>query len=820
MGWFREERRKNQVASGRKTTGFNDLLSYLMLVDEKTVLHKDGALSQHFVYQAPDLDSSTEHELLAHSQTWQKALSMLGDGWMVETNVITSQYHSEPQSKNFPDIVSAIIDDERSLQFQSGAYFKSCYYLSITWKPADVVSSKARKFILSNQVKGKGFEQHLDEFNAKVNEFVGLLSRSNRIESLKSNELISMLNRCITGINHDLVAPYQGAFLDAYLSHQDFMGGFSLKMGNQFVKVLAIDDLPSHSYPCILDLLTTFPVEYRWSSRFIPLDSLTAGKYLKRYERSWSTKAMGFMGVIRESMGMPAKLDADAEQTAEMIRAAKIENSSGNLNYGFYNSTIILMNPSQEVLDEVSENIIKAIQQLHFKVRCEFVNATEAYLGSIPCHGDYNLRKMLVDAQFVSHALPMSQVYQGESKAPCPFYQNEHGDAPALLLTGTKGSRPFLLNCHVGDVGHTAILGPTGNGKSTLIAVLLAAHRQYEGSRVIVLDKDKSHKTTIQALGGSYMDLSKSADPLSPLVRISPGDAAELAKAAQWLTECCEIQGVVMTPERQSLLREALERLSVQSDAYKNLSHISIQDSELREAIATYAEGPYSKLLNGTASLSANCGVIGLDMTSLISTTSQKQDLRLPVIRAVFNELEALFVDKRPTLLVLEEAWGYLKHPLFFAKLTDWFKTLRKANVSVLFVSQDLSDIADSKAASIIQNSCMTRIYLPNSSALEPAVKHFYQQFGLNDRQIDIIQSATPKQDYYYNSVLGNRLFSLDLGELAKSFLCISSKQDVDAFSGIYSKESHQWVLDWLRYKGETDWCEYVEKNYQETLTC
>lgn len=814
MALFFNKRRKKQLVKSHKTSGFNDLLSYLMLVDEKTVLHKDGALSQHFIYQALDLDSSTEHELLAHSQTWQKALSLLGDGWMIETNVITSHYHSEPHSENFPDIVSALIDDERSLQFQSGDYFKSCYYFSITWKPAEVVSSKARKFILSNQSKDKGFERHLDEFNSKVNEFIGLLSRSNRIDALESSALISLLNRCITGKPHDLVGPYQGAFLDAYLSHQDFMGGFSLKMGDQFIKVLAIDDLPSHSYPCILDLLTTFPVEYRWSSRFIPLDSLTANKYLKKYERSWSTKAMGFMGVIRESMGMPAKLDVDAEQTAQMIRAAKIENSSGSLHYGFYNSTIILMHKSQEALDEISENIVKAIQQHNFRVRCEFINATEAYLGSIPCHGDYNLRKMLVDSQFVSHSLPMSQIYQGESSCPSPFYNQ----APALLLTGTKGNRPFWLNCHVSDVGHTAVLGPTGNGKSTLIAVLMAAHRKYEGSRVIVLDKDKSHKTTIQALGGFYMDLSKNADPLSPLARITPNNLSELERAAQWLTECCEVQGVTMTPERQMLLREALERLSTQSSEYKNLNHISVQDPELREAIATYAEGPYATLLNGTKSLSTNGGVIGLDMTSLISSTSQKQDLRLPVIRAVFNELESLFADKRPTLLVLEEAWGYLKHPLFYEKLTDWFKTLRKANVSVIFVSQDLSDIADSKAASVIQNSCMTRIYLPNSSALEPAVKHFYQQFGLNDRQISILQSATPKQDYYYNSVLGNRLFSLDLGELAKSFLCISSKSDIEKFNQLYSTKNNNWVIEWLKSKGLEDWCNYVESNYREIL--
>ena len=61
----------------------------------------------------------------------------------------------------------------------------------------------------------------------------------------------------------------------------------------------------------------------------------------------------------------------------------------------------------------------------------------------------------------------------------------------------------------------------------------------------------------------------------------------------------------------------------------------------------------------------------------------------------LFHRLEERF-DGRPTLLVLDEAWIFLDHPLFAARIREWLKTLRKKNVAVLFATQSLADIADS----------------------------------------------------------------------------------------------------------------------------
>ena len=105
----------------------------------------------------------------------------------------------------------------------------------------------------------------------------------------------------------------------------------------------------------------------------------------------------------------------------------------------------------------------------------------------------------------------------------------------------------------------------------------------------------------------------------------------------------------------------------------------------------------------------------------------------------LFHRLEARF-DGRPTLLILDEAWIFLDDALFAARIREWLKTLRKKNVAVVFATQSLADIERSTIAPALIESCPTRIFLPNDRALEPQARAVYERFGLNARQIEILE--------------------------------------------------------------------------------
>src|SRR3546814_20820539 len=128
-----------------------------------------------------------------------------------------------------------------------------------------------------------------------------------------------------------------------------------------------------------------------------------------------------------------------------------------------------------------------------------------------------------------------------------------------------------------------------------------------------------------------------------------------------------------------------------------------------------------------------------------------------PVLTYLFHRLEERFTG-RPTLLILDEAWVFLDHPLFAARIREWLKVLRKKNVAVVFATQSLADIADSPIAPAIIESCPQRILLPNDRAIEPPSQTAYVRFGLHARQIELVSRAVPKRQYSLQTARGTQL--------------------------------------------------------------
>ena len=183
----------------------------------------------------------------------------------------------------------------------------------------------------------------------------------------------------------------------------------------------------------------------------------------------------------------------------------------------------------------------------------------------------------------------------------------------------------------------------------------------------------------------------------------------------------------------------------------------------------------------------------------------------LPVLTYLFRRLEKRF-DGSPTLMILDEAWLYLTESLFAAKIREWLKVLRKKNVAVIFATQSLSDIADSAIAPAIIENCPTRIFLPNGNALEERTRKVYESFGLNERQLQILQQSIPKRDYYYQSREGNRLFELGLGELALAFCAAGSPQDQARISHVLNENGRtDFARAYLNERGLGHWAERLK---------
>jgi len=184
-----------------------------------------------------------------------------------------------------------------------------------------------------------------------------------------------------------------------------------------------------------------------------------------------------------------------------------------------------------------------------------------------------------------------------------------------------------------------------------------------------------------------------------------------------------------------------------------------------------------------------------------------KDEDAAPVLRYLFHKIEKS-LDGRPTMLILDEAWLMLGHPMFRDKIREWLKVLRKANCQVVLATQSLSDAAKSGIIDVLQESCPIKIMLPNDQAFNKGSDEsfgpydFYKRFGLNDRQIEIIADAISKREYYYLSGLGTRLFNLSLGATALAFVGASSKEDIRKIDKLIEQHGEEWIPHWLSRQG------------------
>src|SRR5207253_2093024 len=246
--------------------------------------------------------------------------------------------------------------------------------------------------------------------------------------------------------------------------------------------------------------------------------------------------------------------------------------------------------------DEKVRAVERVVNGLGFTVKRERLNAVEAWLSSLPGQVYANVRQPLVHTLNLAHLMPLSSVWAGPAR-------DGHLGGPPLLFAETGGSTPFRLSTHVGDVGHMLIVGPTGAGKSVLLALLAMQFRRYPGARVVMFDKGWSARAAVLGMGGIHHELGAGGEgPALALQPLRRGDrAAERTWAAEWLSGLLEHQKVLVTPEVKESIWSALGSLASAPPEERTLTGLSLllQSNALKSALQPYTlEGPFGALLD------------------------------------------------------------------------------------------------------------------------------------------------------------------------------------------------------------------------------
>lgn len=810
-----------------KTRAYGDLLRHESLIAQGVILGKGGELISSFRYRGQDLQCASVHELEAISLRVNAAVKKLGTGWMWHVTNSRTESSDYSESGAFPDAVSRAVDNERREQYRAeGQHFENDYVLTLTYLPPILLKGKLRNFLFESDAgeeKGAAAigRKEIDYFIRMCGNIVSEVAtdlggmvplasswsvdKSSRREEHFDDQM-SFLLWCTTGLRQRVRLPVwrPPVGLDVIIGSQPFCGGIRPRVGNKHIRVISLETPPEAGTEVgMLDVLNRLPVAFRWTTRWICRDPHAARAEVNDSRKKWRQK---IRGLVDQLLGRTSgQVDQDAVDMAADAEAALTDLSSGVVSYGHYTSTIILMDEDAAKLEAAVRYVCKVVSYRGFVVRDEDVNAVEAFLGSIPGHGYENVRRPLLHSINLSHLLPLSSVWQGPLGNPCGFYQKYYPDGglpPPLFYGAADGGTPFRVVLHQGDVGHSMVIGPTGAGKSVLLGLMALQHFRYPNAKVFSFEKGESMFVACKAAGGDHYGFmsedSGQSIGLCPFARVDR--AADRAWALDYVEVLCELNGVKVDLAMRKEVGRALELLGSRPAHMRSFTDLGalIQTPDIRAVLALYESQYAGGMLNAREDSISLSRFTVFEMEQLMELGDKHV---VPVLLYLFRAVERA-LDGSPVMIILDEAWLMLDHPLFEEKIREWLKVLRKANAFVVFATQELEDLAKSRIKSTLYQACKTRILLPNPAAASEDGAKLYRELGLTPREMQVLALGTAKRDYFFSSPEGRRMFQLELGKVAFAFVATSGKDDRKLAREMIAIHKNNWVAEWLREKG------------------
>ena len=723
--------RKNKwigpAAWSEKEARAGDRLPYARLVDENTVLLRDGSVMT--AIQVPGLLFETEDSeaLNAHAATREVMLRSTLDARFVMYHHVIRRRVSVELDAEFPDPISRHIDARWKERLGSGQLFVNDQFITLIRRPArgkaglvERISKKAKgrkhqleadpKDLRGLRAAAQGLVASLQAYGASVlGDYVGPQGNVN-------SEMLELLSALYNGEMRPVRKPADDVDLGMMLPYRRVSFGLdALEMRGSgspdFGAILGLKDYPEATSPGLLDGLLRLPFEMVVSESYAPAERQTA----------------------RERMDLAIRRlkSADEEAVAERadMMAARDALGNGAVGFGDHHLTVMVKETSLARLDDATAACAAALGDTGAIAVREDTNLEPAFWGQFPGNEGYLVRRALISSANMASFGSLHGFALGQAQG------NHWGEAVTLLET--TSATPFFFNFHHGDLGNFSVIGPSGSGK-TVAMNFLAAQAQKFAPRTILFDKDRGAELFVRGIGGRY-DSIRAGEPTGFNPMALPDTPGNRAFLRDWLGVLLKAEG----PEEQATIAAAVDAAYANDASLRRLRHFREllsgtrrpQPGDLADRLGAWINSGENAWLfdNAEDKLDLTARVLGFDMTALL----ENPKLRTPTMMYLFHRIEER-LDGKPTMILIDEGWKALDDEVFAARIRDWLKTLRKRNALVGFATQSARDALESRISTALVEQTATMVFMPNSRA---RVEDYCDGFGLTSHELALIRT-------------------------------------------------------------------------------
>ena len=567
----------------------------------------------------------------------------------------------------------------------------------------------------------------------KLDEVVGFLLSS--FDELKpsllaasTGELFGFLGSLNTGEEHPLFPRSRlGVIAEDVANTRVTFRGTTIVLsdgavGEKVGAIFAVKNYPAKTDSLMLDELN-LPVDMVVTHSFVPINvNIMAGR-------------------IKRQLRLMQAANDGAVSLAQELELAQDDLESKRLIFGEHHMTVAVYARSQAALDDIASEIRNISATSGINLISEAFGARAHFMAQHPGNTGARSRKAAITNHNFADLATFHRTPLGKTGREVPW-------GVPITLFPTPERSGFRFNFHEQGApdreptgGHTLILGRPGSGKSVLAAFLMTMARR-AGARLFVFDYRAGMEMAVRALGGSYSTVRAGRPTgLNPLQ--TEIDARGQAWLADWLASLLERRDRPLTPVQTNRLQEVVRQNASAGNAglrnwsdFASLLVSTDDDGDLFERMQEWtAEGRYGWMFgsNTEDTFSLDGDVSGFDLTGILDSESERE--RMAVLSYLFRRVERVIEDRKPTIIVIDEAWKALDNAYFAERLSNWLVTARKQNAVVVMMTQYASQLERTRTGKTIVEAVPTQVLLPNIRASAAD----YAMLGLSDKELDVL---------------------------------------------------------------------------------
>lgn len=689
-------------------------LPYLLGLTDEIIQTRQGDLIASAILGGIDSLTSEDMDADLQAEGFARVVGQLGEefGFYINKVTIPAKPALTPVDH---DKFSNLVDERWQSDIKRRKLQERVIVLTVAIRPS-LASRVGFLSIFSQKKEDSAFRAEILERIERLNEAMRLLAGMHKENgfrrlTLSGGEWLGLL-ATINGqpFQKRFALPHQ--YLSAAMSSSDFT--FKNKVveitdgqNTRYGAMLGVHAYCASTTPDMLDKLE-LPYDIVVTNSFTPMRANATVEKMKLIRRQ-----------------LKATEDA-AVSDAEALEESADNVASGRQIYGSHHMSIMVMADSKEELETAVSEVWQAAQETGatlIRERSKFWALKGAFstvfFGQAPANWSYRPRAVMISSNNFAEFAAFHGTAKGRSPEQSPWGEN-------ITVLPTVASSGYKFNFHdVGrkgeepSPGHTLVLGRTGSGKTLGTAFLMAQARR-AGARIIVFDKDQGLEMAIRAMGGAYSPIKVGeATGFNPFQ--TETDDRGIAWLTDWLTDLLARERQLTTVQTVAL-NDAVRQIASADAGLRSFQGLESlvtstdDDGELLARVKEWTEkGRYGWLFSKEASQPINMSeeIVGIDMSEILDLNTE----RAAFLSYLFRRIERVIEDRKPTIIVIDEAWKMLDDEIFVKRLHDWLVTMRKKNCVVMMLTQTPGHLEKSVVGPIIAESVTTQILYPNNRA-------------------------------------------------------------------------------------------------------